>query len=133
MTLHVDEKNNKLLTRRYLSIDITYRHRNIRSASPKEAPSGFPNHHSTISHNDVAVTVTEQPKMANGGADGGQHIVAPLNAHKPLSYSESDNDSDEFGAAEFAAAEALASKGRFKKVRPPPATFNDYPGPIHVP
>ena len=46
-----------------------------------------------------------------------QHMVAPLKMNKPLSYSESDNDSaEEFGAKEFAAAEALASKSRIKKV-----------------
>ena len=67
------------------------------------------------------------------GNGGGQHIVAPLNKNRPLTYSESDNDSDEFGATEFRAAQALASKNRIvKKGRPPPGTFNDYPGPIHV-
>ena len=63
----------------------------------------------------------------------GQHIVAPLNKNRPLTYSESDNDSDEFGATEFRAAQALASKNRIVKMgRPPPGTVNDYPGPIHV-
>ena len=84
---------------------------------------------------DVAA-VTQQPKpsLGSNSGGGGQHIMAPLNAHKPLTYSESDNDSDggnEFGKAEFAAAEALASKNRIVKKGRVDA-FNHYPGTIHV-
>ena len=93
------------------------------------ASSGLPNHQTPHSApRPLADAVTEQPKAANGSG-GVQPIVAPLTAHKPLSY---DSDSDNgFGAAEFAAAEALASKNRIvKKGRE--GSFHDYPGPIHV-
>lgn len=107
-------------------LDTQFRHRNIRSASHNETLSGLPNHHprhSPTAPSDIAVAVTEQPKTANVN---GQHIVAPLKMNKPLSYSESDNDSaEEFGAREFAAAEALASKSRIKKVVRP-GTWADY-------
>ena len=77
--------------------------------------------------------VTQQPKPSLG-SNSGQHIMAPLNAHKPLTYSESDNDDsdggggNEFGRAEFAAAEALAPKNRIVKKGRGDA-FNHYPGP----
>ena len=83
--------------------------------------------------NVAAVTQQPKPSLGSNGSGGGQHIMAPLNAHKPLTYSESDNDDsdgggNEFGRAEFAAAEALASKNRIVKKGRGDA-FNHYPGP----
>ena len=48
--------------------------------------------------------------------------------NKPLSYSESDDDDDSDELGGEAATTADLVKGRIKKVRPPPAAFNDYPG-----